>query len=60
VIDLERLAEPDDPGGGIPGLSQFVAVHPQRQPEQRPVLQMPGDAQRPAGPQRGGGQPILG
>ena len=60
IFDLEGLAEPDDPGSGMPGLAQLVAVHPQHQPEQRPVPQMPGDAHRPPGPARGGGQPLIG
>jgi hypothetical protein len=60
IIDLQSLPEPDDPGSGMPGLAQLVAVHPQHQAEQRPVAEVPGDAQRPAGPARGGGQLFIG
>jgi hypothetical protein len=31
VIDLESMPEPDDPGSGMPGLAQLVAVHAQHQ-----------------------------
>jgi hypothetical protein len=59
TIGLEGLVEPDDPGGGISGLARLIAVHPERLTKQRLVTEVPGDLERPAGPARGGSQPLI-
>jgi hypothetical protein len=60
VIDLEGLPQPDDPGQGMAGLPQLIAMHAEYGGEQLQVAEVPGDAERPARSPGGGGQLSLG
>jgi len=59
VINLQGLPQPDNARCDMTGFAEFVAVHAQYGREQFPVAEVPGDAQRPAGPPGGGGQLFL-